>query len=131
MKAIAALGLLSLATAVACSSAPSREMGAEGAALNVGLGVAAAPLHRAVTGCFTPCEYGTTCDEKTGVCVKQEEPAKPVTSAFPEGSPPASASAGPAVAPPPPTGVAPLCSPACPVDHTCEMEAGRSICKRR
>lgn len=129
MKTLASFGLVSLLTVAACSSAPAREMGPEGAALNVGMGVAAAPLHRATTGCFTPCAYGTTCDEKSGVCVAQEEPAKPVASGLPgEGAPAPSASAGPAVAP---SGVAPLCSPPCPDDHACEMEAGRSICKRR
>src|SRR5881392_342475 len=89
--AIAAIALCAVAACQNQVQAPGGN-GPEGAALNVGLGAAVAPLHRAATGCYTPCAYGTACDEASGTCVSKECTAGEPDCATP---PPASA-AGPA-----------------------------------
>lgn len=121
--AIAAVTLV----AAACQNqvqAPGGE-GPGGAALNVGLGAAVAPLHRAATGCYTPCAYGTVCDEASGTCVSREctagEPdcAIPAPTAASGAPPPASAAAA-----------TPICTPGCLAEELCVLEAGRSVCRR-
>jgi hypothetical protein len=123
--------------ALACSRPqPNQIGGPEGAALNVGLGVAAAPLHRAATGCFTPCAYGTVCDDANGVCVAQENatgsttvdaPAAASGSAAPSAAPsaPGAPVASTSAAPPSP----PVCTPACKAGELCVVDAGKPACK--
>ncbi len=127
-RAASALTLVSAtaALAVGCQNqvqAPDAS-GPEGAALNVGLGAAVAPLHRAATGCYTPCAYGTVCDEASGTCVSREctqgEPGCDV-------APPAASGVGaPAMAPAAPTAI---CTPACLADQLCVLESGKPVCR--
>lgn len=123
-----------LLVAAACQNqfqAPEAE-GPEGAALNVGLGAAVAPLHRAATGCYTPCAYGTVCDEASGTCVSRE--CAPDDRSCLQGGPAGAVSIGsaapaaPASAPAMPL-ASPICTPACLADQMCVVEAGLAICR--
>lgn len=100
--------------------------GPEGAALNVGLGAAVAPLHRAATGCYTPCAYGTSCDEASGTCVSRE-----CTAGEPGCTAPASGAVMPGPgAPATPAEATPVCTPACLGEEQCVLESGRPSCRK-
>lgn len=121
---VALLGLL--APSAGCNNqvqAPEGQ-GAEGAALNVGLGAAVAPLHRAATGCYTPCAYGTTCDEQSGTCVSRE-----CTAGDPGCGAPVGSVGAPAATPTEPAFATPVCTPACLADQICVVEGGLSTCR--
>ena len=121
---IVLLGLL--APSAGCQNqvqAPEAQ-GPEGAALNVGLGAAVAPLHRAATGCYTPCAYGTTCDEESGTCVSRE-----CTAGDPGCGAPAGVAGAPSAQPTGPAFATPVCTPACLADQVCVVEGGLSTCR--
>lgn len=125
-RSLAVLLVALLAPSAGCQNqvqAPEAQ-GPEGAALNVGLGAAVAPLHRAATGCYTPCAYGTTCDEASGTCVSRE-----CTAGEPGcGVPPRSAVTAGAPADGAPLAT-PVCTPACLADQMCVVEGGLSVCR--
>ena len=126
---VALVALLTSAAALLTSGAGCNNQvqapeaqGPEGAALNVGLGAAVAPLHRAATGCYTPCAYGTTCDEASGTCVSRE-----CTAGDPGCGAPAAAGSG--ASPPEAPFATAICTPGCLADQVCVVEGGLSVCR--